>query len=87
MAELDVAAASGLVEAYGTLYVVADDETALARYGPDGTPRNISVRRALGLGLDEKAIEAVKQWKFRPGTKDGDPVTVQASIEVNFRLL
>jgi protein TonB len=39
------------------------------------------------LGLDEKAIDAVRQWKFRPGMKDGKAVTVQASIEVNFRLL
>ena len=54
--------------------------------GPDGTATNIRVVRSLGLGLDEKAIEAVKQWKFKPGQKDGYPVTVMATIEVNFRL-
>jgi len=54
---------------------------------PNGNPTNIQVRRSLGLGLDEKAVEAVRQWKFKPGTKDGVPVTVAASIEVNFRLL
>ena len=54
---------------------------------PNGKPMNIRVIRSLGLGLDEKAIEAVKQWKFKPGYKDGKPVTVQAQIEVNFRLL
>jgi TonB family protein len=52
-----------------------------------GKATNIKVQRSLGLGLDEKAIEAVKQWKFKPGYKDGKPVTVAATIEVNFRLL
>jgi len=54
---------------------------------PDGKAQNISVRRSLGLGLDEKAIEAVKRWKFKPGMKDGEAVPVAATIEVNFRLL
>ena len=53
---------------------------------PDGTPTNIRVQRSLGLGLDEKAVECVKQWRFKPGEKDGKPVTVAATIEVNFRL-
>jgi TonB family protein len=52
-----------------------------------GHPNNIRVQRSLGLGLDEKAIEAVRQWRFKPGYKDGRPVTVAATIEVNFRLL
>jgi protein TonB len=52
-----------------------------------GIVRDIRVLRPLGLGLDQKAIEAVAQWKFRPGMKDGKPVAVQATIEVNFRLL
>ncbi len=52
-----------------------------------GVCQNVRILRALGLGLDEKAIEAVKKWKFRPGVKDGKPVTVAATIEVNFRLL
>jgi len=52
-----------------------------------GKPTNIKVIRPLGLGLDEKAIESVSQWKFQPGTKDGVPVPVQAQIEVTFRLL
>jgi TonB family protein len=54
---------------------------------PDGTAQNIRVTRPLGLGLDEKAIESVRRWKFKPGMKDGQPVTVQATIEVNFRLM
>jgi protein TonB len=53
----------------------------------NGRPRNLRVVRSLGLGLDEKAIEAVEKWKFRPGYKDGHPVIVAATIEVNFRLL
>jgi len=54
--------------------------------GPDGIARNINVVRGLGLGLDENAITAIQQWHFQPGTKDGAPVPVVASIEVNFRL-
>jgi periplasmic protein TonB len=54
---------------------------------PNGKARNLRIVRSLGLGLDEKAIEAVNKWKFKPGFKDGKPVTVAATIEVNFRLL
>lgn len=53
----------------------------------NGKTTDIHVVRPLGLGLDEKAIEAVTQWKFTPGKKDGKPVKVQAQIEVTFRLL
>jgi TonB family protein len=53
----------------------------------DGNPRDIKVIRPLGLGLDEKAIEAVAKWRFRPGMKRGVPVPVYANVEVNFRLL
>lgn len=55
--------------------------------GPDGMAHNAQIVRSLGLGLDQKALDAVSQWKFKPGMKDGVPVTVAASIEVNFRLL
>ena len=53
----------------------------------EGKPSNIFVRQGLGLGLDEKAIEAVRQWKFRPGKHNGRAVTTSAMVEVNFRLL
>jgi TonB family protein len=53
---------------------------------PNGRPRDIKVARALGMGLDEKAIEAVRNWKFEPAMKDGKPVAVQINVEVNFRL-
>jgi protein TonB len=54
--------------------------------GPDGRPRNLQVQRSLGLGLDQKALDAVAKWHFDPAQKDGHPVAVQISIEVVFRL-
>jgi len=57
-----------------------------AEVDPSGKATNIKVARSLGLGLDEKAIEAVRQWKFKPGMKGDTPVTVAVTIEVNFRL-
>lgn len=68
------AAVSGTV----VLYVVV---------GEDGVPSNMKVVRGLSHGLDEKAMEAVRQWRFQPGQKEGKPVPVAAQIEVNFRLL
>lgn len=52
-----------------------------------GKVTNVRVIRPLGMGLDEKAIEAVTKWRFRPGYKDGKAVPVMANVEVNFRLL
>jgi protein TonB len=54
--------------------------------GPDGRPRDLRVQRSLGMGLDEKALAAVSQWKFQPATLNGQPVAVQINVEVNFRL-
>lgn len=54
--------------------------------GPAGIPRDVRVQRSLGMGLDEKAVAAVKNWRFQPAMKDGHPVSVRVSIEVNFRL-
>jgi TonB family protein len=54
---------------------------------PDGRAHNIGVRKGLGRGLDGKAMEAIEKWTFQPGQKDGKPVAVAATIEVNFRLL
>ncbi len=53
----------------------------------DGRARNFRLLRSLGLGLDEKAVEAVRQWRFNPARKDGKKVTIVANIEINFRLL
>jgi TonB family protein len=52
-----------------------------------GNPQNVHVVRTLGMGLDEKALEAVRQYKFKPAMKDGKtPVPVPITIEVDFRL-
>jgi len=52
-----------------------------------GNPQNPRVIRPLGMGLDEKALEAVKKYRFRPAMKDGHiPVPVRITVEVNFRL-
>jgi TonB family protein len=51
-----------------------------------GNPQAVKVARALGMGLDEKAVEAVKQYKFKPAYFKGRPVPVYINIEVNFRI-
>jgi periplasmic protein TonB len=51
-----------------------------------GNPQRVQVVRHLGMGLDEKAVEAVKQYKFKPATLQGKPVPVEVNIEVNFRI-
>ena len=53
---------------------------------PDGKAHNIRVVRGLGRGLDEQAVKAVEQWEFEPGLKDGEPVRVAATVEMNFRM-
>lgn len=73
------------------------EEARLAKYqgtvvvsvvvAADGTAQDMKVVRGLGLGLDEQALKAIGAWRFTPGTKDGQPVPVVATIEVNFRLL
>lgn len=64
----------------GTVILVVDVDTT-------GRAVNFRIAKSLGLGLDEKAVEAVSRWKFRPAQRDGKPVTVPATIEVNFHLL
>jgi TonB family protein len=52
-----------------------------------GSPREIRVvGRTLGSGLEEKAVEAVRQWRFEPATKNGEPVIFEMTVEVHFRL-
>jgi TonB family protein len=52
----------------------------------DGTVDILRVVHAAGYGLDANAIAALKQWVFKPGTKNGNPVDVALNIEVNFNL-
>jgi len=51
---------------------------------PDGTASDVCVERALGMGLDEKAVEVVRQWKFQPGLEHGKPLPVRMRVEVSF---
>lgn len=60
--------------------------TLMLIVGTNGKPSNIRVASSLGMGLDEKAIEAVKQWRFEPSQKDGHPVPVEIAVEVEFHL-
>jgi periplasmic protein TonB len=60
-----------------TLWLIVDSS---------GHPRDIRVVRGLGFGLDQKALEAVRNWRFQPALKDGKPVDVQISVEVEFHL-
>jgi TonB family protein len=52
-----------------------------------GQAQNITVRQSLGLGLDERAIEAVRRWRFCPGYRNGKPWVAAAMVQVSFRLL
>jgi TonB family protein len=52
----------------------------------DGTVGDVTVKKSLDPDLDAEAIRAAKQWKFKPGTKDGEPVPVEVSIELSFTL-
>jgi protein TonB len=54
--------------------------------GTDGLPSHVHVIRGVGMGLDEKAIEAVRQYRFKPAMENGKPVLVELNIEVNFQI-
>jgi periplasmic protein TonB len=54
--------------------------------GKDGRTYDIRVAQSLGMGLDEKAIEAVRQWRFKPATLNGQPVATRIAVEVDFHL-
>jgi protein TonB len=52
----------------------------------NGMPSHVHVIRGVGMGLDEKAVEAVKQYKFKPAMENGKPVLVELNVEVNFQI-
>ena len=52
----------------------------------DGTVGDVTIKRSLDDELDQEAAKALKQWKFRPGSKDGQPVAVQVFVELSFTL-
>jgi len=60
--------------------------TLIVVVGKDGHTYNIRVGQSLGMGLDEKAIEAVSRWRFRPAILNGQPVATQIAVEVDFHL-
>ena len=64
---------SGNVE----VYLIVDEQ---------GNPTHIRIARGVGMGLDEKAIEAVRQYKFKPATQNGKPVKVDIYVDVNFQI-
>jgi len=93
-------AATGSISAPELLYKTEpefSEEARKAKYqgtvvlnievGEDGKPRRMRIVQGLGLGLDDKALEAVSRWLFRPAMRNGRPTTAPATIEVNFRLL
>jgi periplasmic protein TonB len=52
----------------------------------EGNPTEIKLIKGLGKGLDEKAVECLQKWHFKPGMRNGAPVSVGATVEINFRL-
>jgi periplasmic protein TonB len=53
----------------------------------NGVPQDAQIARSLGLGFDQKAIEAVQKWRFQPGMRNGVAVKTKATVEVNFRVV
>ena len=51
-----------------------------------GNPSHVRVIRGVGMGLDEKAVEAVRQYRFKPAMENGKPVLVELNVEVNFQI-
>ena len=65
---------------------VAGNVLVYLQVDSSGRPTHVRVLRGIGLGLDEKAMEAVRQYKFKPATENGHPVAVEMNVEVNFQI-
>jgi protein TonB len=57
-----------------------------ATIGVDGIPTAITVTKPLGLGLDKKAVECLKKWRFSPATHHAEPVPSEVTVEMDFRI-
>jgi len=55
--------------------------------GSDGIARDIQVEQGIDAGLDQNAVQALRQWRFKPAIRNARPVAVMAKVAVNFRLL
>jgi len=63
------------------------DVTLSLTVGADGVPSDIKLVRGVGMGLDEKAVECLQQWRFKPAIDYfGEPVSAKAKVVMNFRL-
>ena len=67
-------------------YASAGESPQRHREHERGTVDFVNMVRRVGMGLDEKAAEAVGRWRFKPAMKDGHPVACQVMVKVNFRL-
>ena len=65
---------------------VAGNVLVYLQVDTQGHPTHVRVLRGIGLGLDEKAMEAVRQYKFKPAMENGHPVSVEMNVEVNFQI-
>jgi protein TonB len=65
---------------------VAGNVLVYLQVDTNGRPTHVHVIRGIGLGLDEKAVEAVRQYKFKPAMENGHPVPVEMNVEVNFQI-
>jgi protein TonB len=57
-----------------------------AMIGIDGVPSDIKVTKSLGKGLDEKAIECFKKWRFSPAIRNGEPTPMSSEVAIIFKL-